>query len=292
MKKLLMLLACTMVSGILHSYAVVPLLMESRKWVYYELIRVDNSGQKGWTPAIYELNGDTVVNNVTYHKLYKDYYHHNGLELRHYYALAALVREEIKNNRATVYARKSPMYQWPLLGAISGEEVPGWGYEYRVYVFLSNSLNWFESVPLSVYDRTHYFTFTDKTEIEINGTVRACYNTDDPCRKMIEGVGYIDANVGGKPFANFIHMNPIHKNWFWAFSHLIEDGEIVYKGENYDYLIENDYIKNMNQSSGVEDIEEVRLTDDGIYYDMQGRRVAAPTQPGIYIHNGNKVVIK
>ncbi|MBR5729523.1 MAG: hypothetical protein IKX61_04860, partial [Prevotella sp.] len=32
--------------------------------------------------------------------------------------------------------------------------------------------------------------------------------------------------------------------------------------------------------------------DDGIYYDLSGRKVNAPTKKGIYIKNGRKVVVK
>ncbi len=31
---------------------------------------------------------------------------------------------------------------------------------------------------------------------------------------------------------------------------------------------------------------------DGVYYDLQGRRVTTPDQKGIYIHNGRKVILK
>ena len=31
---------------------------------------------------------------------------------------------------------------------------------------------------------------------------------------------------------------------------------------------------------------------DGDWYDLNGRKVTAPTRKGIYIHNGKKVVIK
>ena len=45
-------------------------------------------------------------------------------------------------------------------------------------------------------------------------------------------------------------------------------------------------------TTGIETIENSkRSTDDGVYYDLQGRRVENPTR-GIYIVNGKKVVIK
>ena len=43
--------------------------------------------------------------------------------------------------------------------------------------------------------------------------------------------------------------------------------------------------------SGISDIQSTNLPADDNYYDLTGRRVVNPTR-GIYIHNGNKVVIK
>ena len=34
------------------------------------------------------------------------------------------------------------------------------------------------------------------------------------------------------------------------------------------------------------------LQTDDVFYDLQGRCIAVPTRPGIYIRNGNKIVIK
>ena len=39
-------------------------------------------------------------------------------------------------------------------------------------------------------------------------------------------------------------------------------------------------------------IEEVMTDEDEVYYDLQGRRIDAPTASGIYIVNGKKVMIK
>ena len=45
-------------------------------------------------------------------------------------------------------------------------------------------------------------------------------------------------------------------------------------------------------TTGIETIENSKhSTEDGVYYDLQGRRVENPTR-GVYIVNGKKVVIK
>ena len=55
-------------------------------------------------------------------------------------------------------------------------------------------------------------------------------------------------------------------------------------------------VTRVKRASGTSAINEVAVAKpaltDGAYYDMQGRRMAEPTAPGIYIHNGKKVVIK
>ena len=41
-------------------------------------------------------------------------------------------------------------------------------------------------------------------------------------------------------------------------------------------------------------IRDLRIENEGLreeWYDMQGRRIDKPTQPGLYIKNGKKVVI-
>lgn len=44
--------------------------------------------------------------------------------------------------------------------------------------------------------------------------------------------------------------------------------------------------------AGVEGIEATEVAGDNYYYNLQGIRVAEPTHPGIYIHNGKKIVVK
>ena len=44
-------------------------------------------------------------------------------------------------------------------------------------------------------------------------------------------------------------------------------------------------------ATGIDSVDSGQLTDDS-YYDLQGRKVAKPNGKGIYIHNGQKVVLK
>ena len=78
------------------------------------------------------------------------------------------------------------------------------------------------------------------------------------------------------------------------FSQIEENGEIVYKGEKYDWIQQQLKLYGNGGDTGVGDVPVSGTEDvgDAPYYDMHGHAVAAPTQPGIYIHNGQKVVVK
>ena len=45
-------------------------------------------------------------------------------------------------------------------------------------------------------------------------------------------------------------------------------------------------------AAGINSIKSVKAAGDGAWYTIGGQRVAQPTQKGLYIHNGKKVVIK
>ncbi len=58
-----------------------------------------------------------------------------------------------------------------------------------------------------------------------------------------------------------------------------------------------DYIKiaytaKEEEVDAIHDISEREGKDDGVYYDLMGRRVSKPTRPGTYIVNGKKVIVR
>ncbi|MBR3728786.1 MAG: hypothetical protein IKN10_07385, partial [Muribaculaceae bacterium] len=69
-------------------------------------------------------------------------------------------------------------------------------------------------------------------------------------------------------------------------SHVVKDGQIIYKGMRY-------------RSGAFDGIDEVvaeprpRQYDDN-YYNLMGQPVGkdVPSAPGIYIHHGNKIVVR
>jgi len=60
------------------------------------------------------------------------------------------------------------------------------------------------------------------------------------------------------------------------------------------YGIDNEYVGTFTITEKATGINEMIMgnDDNGAWYTIDGRRVAAPTQPGIYIHNGKKYYVK
>lgn len=320
MKKLFVLLMTMLcIHSISEAQSSSPLMVkEGKKWVYYKYGPI--ASEYWYFPTIYEFEGDTLLGGgVKYKKLYEDIYFYITKETSEEYIpegctygynhmrnIVAFFREE----GSKVYVRPVPYrYYLPIVGCISNLPLPRIeSYEYIVYDWSYEAEEWFKQVPLSVYDRENFFTFTGKTDIEINGVRRACYSTSAPCRKMIEGIGYVQTNwestAQRAQFTNFFHLIPraTHVNNPMerfirngeVLSHVIEDGEIVFKGEMYEIFQEKGLNpdKPIGSNTAVEELPVVTTGDGGTYYDMQGRAVSAPIQPGIYIKDGQKVIVK
>ncbi|MBO7608806.1 MAG: hypothetical protein J6S96_01200 [Muribaculaceae bacterium] len=78
---------------------------------------------------------------------------------------------------------------------------------------------------------------------------------------------------------------------YFCFCHIEENGEKVIQRELCDYY--HDLFNNIgNQDVSIDDLTGEYIKCDGAYYDMQGRRVAEPAQPGIYVRDGKKIVVK
>ena len=73
---------------------------------------------------------------------------------------------------------------------------------------------------------------------------------------------------------------------YCGLSHVIKDGKIIYKGMRY----------NPDNMTGVDEVvaDMTRRPYDPNYYNLTGQSmgVEVPTTPGIYIHNGKKIVVR
>ena len=297
MKKILMLLVCAFAFGVtMHAYE--PIVKEGRQWVYYKLVEINENDRwvKYALPQTLYFEGDTIIRNTNYKKLHAEQWDknyntsQNPNPLYNYHAILCFANE-YENGQVNVYYKNN--YIYPFIGRCRG-------YDVIVYPRLDQSIEniqkHFDSVGLTVKQRNRYGTFTGTDVININGTERHVYNTSVNYIKLIEGIGMVQTNFDDfPPIANFLYLRD-DAEYQWILSHVIEDGEIVFKGELYDYFAELDYFKNHeNGGTAIDDIEAVQPSGGqgtDAYYDLQGRRIAEPAQPGIYIHGGKKVVVK
>ena len=98
------------------------------------------------------------------------------------------------------------------------------------------------------------------------------------------------------PMAMFRNPKPysdIVGNCYFGFCHIEEEGQIVYKSDACDITESNFTQGGGDEPSGV---GEVPVDDggavDGRTYDMQGRVVSDPSAPGIYVRDGQKILVK
>ncbi|MBP5316046.1 MAG: hypothetical protein J6Y87_09325 [Muribaculaceae bacterium] len=282
-----------------------PIAKEGKKWVYYyPYTEVD---QVRFYPISYEFEGDTVIQDATYLILWEDkttpIYDSNRryiVDYKRERKQEAYVRDVFQPSgilRQTVCARRAGSLK-PLTGVFWQADENGGTYVVYWFPFVQEH---FDDAKLTKAQRDELFTFTGTETITLeNGEQRTCWKTKEPYRKLIEGIGYVTtAWVNGPGTHNFIDLDifdynpnsPRHP----ILSHVTEYGQIIYKGESYDIIQRTAFDPDNAQrgDTGVNDIPVVETEDgDAPYYDMQGRSVAAPTQPGIYIHNGQKVVVK
>mgnify|MGYP006916041955 CR=1 FL=1 len=98
---------------------------------------------------------------------------------------------------------------------------------------------------------------------------------------IVEGIGY-DGIVGMPLFYFELPVTGLQVDYH--LSHVIEDGEIIYKGRFYD----------PNIRVGVNEVmvDKARQMDEN-YYNLMGQPVGkdVPTTPGIYIHHGKKICV-
>jgi hypothetical protein len=100
---------------------------------------------------------------------------------------------------------------------------------------------------------------------------------------VIEGIGY--DGLAGMPlfyFESFISGLQVG----YGLSHVIENGELIYKGRWYD----------PDNRVGIDEVvtERPAAVTDQNYYNLMGQPVGTdvPTTPGIYIHQGKKIAVR
>ena len=167
---------------------------------------------------------------------------------------------------------------------------------------INNALYWLATYPSGWMNRFYYINyqrepflsddnFIKVAPIEIDGfkCSRLAYidAQGDTAAYIVESIGFDSYDMGDllTPFTRKPDPDADYQEWC-GLSHVIRDGKIIYKGRRY----------RPGASTGVGEAVTDRRTrvTDGNYYNLMGQPVGkeVPTTPGIYIHNGKKIVVR
>ena len=265
-----------------NDYEYVPFVREGVKWVYYiqntdDLYGwVDEDLPNGNFYLTLELKGDTVINGISYKAMHK-YVGENINQQND--TIPIYLREENK----VVYGIIPDCKKYPdcpignyysLVNEYSGEE-------FVLYDF-NNPNNYWSSFLMFDYPLYEYQN-TDTIAIGNHMAKRHNGLWSGTVFQIIEGVG-ADTPMSGFTLFFFMPTGPSIPHYH--FSHVIEDGAIIYKGLGY-YLGPH--------FDGIDEVvaDKPHRAMDGNYYNLMGQPVGkeVPTTPGIYIHNGKKICV-
>ena len=269
---LLMLLGITGVQAQESEY--VPVVREGVKRVYLYDKGVDENG-----PFVFyteEMRGDTTINGIPFKKLYR--YFSGELDVNTTYPYAyirevdkkdyAVLNDQVNLGDFNLYKNGYPK--------IESENYEAFG-EYLIYDF-----NDF----VAFYDDNSMYKIVSTGEEAVGDAMRTAYYLNEAKTGLIlESVGAVTEGSLLFPFVSR-WVNGPHPHTL-GLSHVIENGAIVYKSPRYEEM------QNKVNPTGISDITVAEKTNgDNRYYNLMGQPVAEPTQPGIYIHQGKKVVVK
>ncbi|MBR5725786.1 MAG: hypothetical protein IKX56_03520 [Muribaculaceae bacterium] len=108
-----------------------------------------------------------------------------------------------------------------------------------------------------------------------------------PLAYLVEGIGFDSYDLGDllTPFTRKPDPDADYQEWC-GLSHVIKNGEIIYKGMRY----------REGAADGIDEVvaDKTRRPLDPNYYNLMGQPVGkdVPTTPGIYIHQGKKIVVR
>ena len=288
------------IQAIAQDYEYVPFVREGVKWVYFynnDFAWNVLDMPEGVQYYTFEMKGDVQIGDKFYKPVILTHYiDENGKENEVEDFVPVFLREEDK----VVYAIQADGIQHPqcpvgihqYIGYPNqGIPLPAPLEEFVLYdfndpksfydTFFAEKNHWCESEGFGPYveyvgtdmvpmgnrqSKCHYFNFVYS---DVN--------------KIVEGVGY-DGRAGMPLF--YFERFTSGLGVMYYLSHVIEDGEIIYKGIYYKPEIH----------VGIDEVvadRSARVSDNN-YYNLMGQPMGkdVPTTPGIYIHNGKKIVVR
>ena len=303
MKKIILITLFTLLGltqAVAQEYEYVPFVREGVKWVYFynnDFARNVLDMPEGIHYYSFEMGSDVLINDQYYKPVKLTHYLDNeGNEKEVEDFIPVYLREKDK----VVFAIHPDGIQHPKCPCGINQYI---GYpEQGLPIITPNEefVLYDFNDPKGFYDAYFeeenyiweleglgpYVEYLNVNVMSIGSHKGKCHNLKTPYsrdNRIIEGIGY-DGRAGMPLFYFERFTTGLGVDYF--LSHVIEDNEIIYKGLYYDPDVH----------VGIDEVVEDRPQRplDPCYYDLMGQRMGkdVPTVPGIYIHNGQKIVIR
>ena len=289
MKKLLiiaLLALLGMTQAAAQDYEYVPFVREGVKWVcFYDNPCSDDTGNGTFLPTgdhyySLEIKGESIING----KLYKPVHLYSGNSINE------------DNDTIPVYLREENKVVY---GIIPNEdrylECPVGIGTYVIFPNMISDIHTNEEFVLYDFSNPEVFynsissmycegyCYTDTVLIAGHYSKRHVFNDGAEC--IIEGIGY-DGNGAGAMLNYFYPVTIGMTQVIYHLSHVVENGQIIHKSWHY----------NPDIHVGIDEVvaDKTRRPLDPNYYNLMGQPVGkdVPTTPGIYIHQGKKIVVR
>ena len=263
-----------------------PVIREGVQWIN-ERVTV-NDGDTTCCYYAYEFNGNhpEKKGDLVYKAMYSTTYNKNGVETDSAKQLVAGLREVegdvscFKNE-----ALNSVINEDRNLINFIGNELYRMRSETQIMYAIDDYLT---------YQREPFLTtenFVKADPIVIDGVIcsRCAYigEQGDTLAYVVEGIGFDSYDLGDllTPFTRKPAPDAEHQEWC-GLSHVVKNGQIIYKGMRY----------RDGAADGIDEVvaDKTRRPLDANYYNLMGQPVGkdVPTTPGIYIHQGKKIVVR
>jgi len=266
-------------------YEYVPFVREGVKWVYRynnpfgrDVLDMD----EGIQYYSFEMKGDVLIGDKYYKPVILTHYlDNNTKEVEDF--IPVYLREENKVVYAIipdgiVHPQCPVGYDW-YVGAPGSLPIYTSNEEFVLYDF--NNMRTFYN---NLHSGQIYYNGWAMMNIGSHKSKDYHYDTWYGGDEMIiESIGY--AGIAGTPLFYF-GLSTTDSQVEYGLSHVIENDQIVYKGQWY----------NPDITLGIDEVvvDVPQRVLDGNYYNLMGQPVGkeVPTTPGIYIHQGKKILVR
>ena len=243
---LILAMACSLAAS-----AYVPLVREGVKWVYFYYYDLGPDYDKEFKCEYsLEVNGDSVINGVTYKKVYSQWLKVSKDEDAPNYGsdkpeLRALVRENDKVvyihlvHEEDIWFYEDLMFSYGFNPLVAGLAPNEW----VLYDFNDINRTFSNLDTQNIYGVYHSANpeFAYSETIQLEGESAIVYvGSDFPAKYIIEGLGYVNMYDGDWLYTMADLYQPRlsgYPQWRYEFSYLADaNGEILYKGPAYTYM--------------------------------------------------------